>query len=49
MKWNNIVQLNNLTKRILLSATRMDSIPSFTGIINPIVLDFVPSKVAQLA
>lgn len=39
-----IVQLNNLTKRILLSATRMDSIPSFTGIINPIVLDFVPSK-----
>lgn len=35
-----ISNLPGLTKRILLSATTMDEIPSFTGISNPVELNF---------
>jgi ATP-independent RNA helicase DbpA len=39
-----IRQLPSLRKRILTSATRMQEIPSFTGIRNPVEVDFLQSK-----
>jgi superfamily II DNA/RNA helicase len=36
-----INQLPNIKKRILTSATRAIEIPSFTGVINPVTLDFL--------
>ncbi len=37
-------QLNSLQKRMLISATEMKEIPSFTGIIDPIQLNFLSVK-----
>ena len=37
-------QLNSLQKRMLISATEMKEIPSFTGIIDPIQLNFLSGK-----
>lgn len=39
-----IRQMDHLTKRILTSATKMEEIPSFTGINNPLEVDFLQSK-----
>ncbi|MDB4927131.1 DEAD/DEAH box helicase [Mucilaginibacter sp.] len=39
-----IRQLEHLSKRVLTSATRMKEIPDFTGVINPIELDFLNNK-----
>jgi superfamily II DNA/RNA helicase len=39
-----IRQLEHLGRRILTSATKMDEIPSFTGVKEPIVLDFLKNK-----
>lgn len=39
-----IGQLGHLRKRILTSATKMDQIPAFTGVSNPIVIDFLANK-----
>ena len=39
-----ISQCSKLRKRILTSATRMAEIPSFTGIKNPVILDFLLSN-----
>jgi superfamily II DNA/RNA helicase len=39
-----IRQMDHLTKRILTSATKMEEIPSFTGINNPIEVDFLQNK-----
>jgi superfamily II DNA/RNA helicase len=39
-----IRQLEHLGRRILTSATRMDEIPGFTGVKEPIVLDFLKNK-----
>ncbi|MDB5136504.1 MAG: dbpA [Mucilaginibacter sp.] len=36
-----IRQLPGLKKRILTSATKMEDIPTFTGVVNPIQLDFL--------
>lgn len=36
-----IRQLRSLEKRVLTSATRMDDIPAFTGIDNPLILDYL--------
>jgi superfamily II DNA/RNA helicase len=36
-----IRQLPNVKKRMLTSATKMDEIPSFTGIVKPITLDYL--------
>jgi superfamily II DNA/RNA helicase len=40
-----IKQLPNLKKRILTSATQMQEIPAFTGIRNPIGVDFLKSAI----
>lgn len=40
-----ISQLPGLKKRILTSATRMENIPSFTGVKNPVELDFLKDVV----
>ena len=37
-------QLNSLQKRMLISATEMKEIPSFTGVIDPIQLNFLSGK-----
>lgn len=37
-------QLNSLQKRMLISATEMKEIPSFTGIVDPIQLNFLSGK-----
>ncbi len=37
-------QLNSLQKRMLISATEMKEIPSFTGIIDPIQLNYLSGK-----
>ena len=39
-----IRQLPAIKKRILTSATKMDEIPRFTGVSNPLKLDFLNSK-----
>jgi superfamily II DNA/RNA helicase len=39
-----IGQLEHLKKRILTSATKMDQIPTFTGVSNPTVIDFLSNK-----
>jgi superfamily II DNA/RNA helicase len=39
-----IRQMSHLTKRILTSATKMDEIPSFTGINKPILVDFLQNQ-----
>ncbi|MDP1621052.1 MAG: DEAD/DEAH box helicase [Bacteroidales bacterium] len=39
-----IKQLKKVRKRILTSATNMEEIPSFTGIKNPVELDFLNSR-----
>jgi len=39
-----ISQLPNLKKRILTSATKMEEIPSFTGVIKPSVINFLDNK-----
>ncbi|MGZ3757379.1 MAG: DEAD/DEAH box helicase [Mucilaginibacter sp.] len=39
-----IGQLPNLKKRILTSATKMDEIPSFTGVVNPAIIDFLDNS-----
>jgi len=39
-----IRQLTHLKKRILTSATQMQEIPAFTGINNPIEIDFLQNK-----
>jgi len=39
-----ISELTNLNKRVLLSATEPDQIPAFTGIENPLRLDFLAEK-----
>ena len=39
-----ILQLENIKKRILISATSMDSIPAFTGVKKPLVLNFIEEK-----
>ncbi|WP_026899197.1 DEAD/DEAH box helicase [Daejeonella oryzae] len=36
-----IRQLSGLKKRVLTSATRMDEIPTFTGVKNPVEIDFL--------
>jgi superfamily II DNA/RNA helicase len=43
-----ISQLKNLSKRILTSATRMEEIPSFTGVQNPIELNFLSESPTKL-
>jgi ATP-independent RNA helicase DbpA len=37
-------QLNSLQKRMLISATEMKEIPSFTGVIDPLQLNFLSGK-----
>ncbi len=37
-------QLNSLQKRMLISATEMKEIPAFTGVINPVQLNFLSNK-----
>jgi superfamily II DNA/RNA helicase len=37
-------QLEHLGRRILTSATKMDDIPGFTGVKDPLVLDFLKNK-----
>ncbi len=37
-------QLNSLQKRMLISATEMKEIPAFTGVINPVQLNFLSDK-----
>ena len=39
-----IGQLPNLRKRILTSATKMDEIPPFTGVVNPAIIDFLDNS-----
>jgi superfamily II DNA/RNA helicase len=39
-----IRQLEHLGRRILTSATKMDEIPGFTGVKEPVVLDFLKNK-----
>jgi superfamily II DNA/RNA helicase len=39
-----IRQLEHLGRRILTSATKMDEIPNFTGVKDPILLDFLRNK-----
>jgi len=39
-----IKQLPNLTKRMLTSATKMQEIPAFTGIVRPVTVDFLENK-----
>jgi ATP-independent RNA helicase DbpA len=39
-----IARLKNLKKRILTSATSMEQIPAFTGIRNPVQLDFLEQR-----
>jgi superfamily II DNA/RNA helicase len=39
-----IGQLPNLKKRILTSATKMDEIPTFTGVVNPAIIDFLDNS-----
>ncbi len=39
-----IRQLEHLGRRILTSATKMDEIPAFTGVKEPLVLDFLKNK-----
>jgi superfamily II DNA/RNA helicase len=41
-----IRQLPNVKKRMLTSATKMDEIPSFTGIVKPITLDYLTNAAA---
>lgn len=41
---NIIVELPNLKKRILTSATKMEEIPAFTGVTNPTVINFLDNK-----
>lgn len=41
-----IKQLPNLTKRILTSATQMDDIPAFTGIVKPAMLNYLTHQAA---
>lgn len=41
---NIIRRLDHLGKRILTSATRMKEIPDFTGVTNPIELDYLTNK-----
>jgi superfamily II DNA/RNA helicase len=46
-----ISHLKNLKKRVLTSATKMETIPAFTGVKNPIELNYLsdtPSKSSQL-
>lgn len=42
-----IHNLTGLKKRILTSATRMDQIPAFTGVTNPVELDFLKDVVTK--
>jgi len=42
-----IYQLKNLNKRILTSATKMKEIPAFTGVVNPIELNFLSNTPTQ--
>ena len=42
-----IHELKNLTKRILTSATRMKEIPSFTGVTDPIELNYLSTTPAK--
>jgi len=39
-----IIQLTRLKKRILVSATNMELIPAFTGLTNPVKLNFLPEN-----
>jgi len=39
-----IKQLPNLTSRILTSATKMQEIPAFTGMVRPVTVDFLENK-----
>lgn len=41
-----IRQLPSVKKRMLTSATKMDEIPSFTGIVKPITLDYLTNAAA---
>jgi superfamily II DNA/RNA helicase len=41
-----IKQLPALNKRMLTSATKMDEIPSFTGIVNPVTINFLTNIAA---
>ncbi len=43
-----IDQLKKLNKRILTSATKMDEIPSFTGVTDPIELNYLSNTPAKL-
>jgi len=42
-----ISKLLNLNKRILVSATAAVSIPTFSGILNPVILDFVSEEIVS--
>lgn len=42
-----ILQLRHIKRRVLISATRMEEIPSFTGVENPMELDFLNSDANQ--
>jgi ATP-independent RNA helicase DbpA len=42
-----IENIGNVKKRILTSATNIDEIPSFTGVRNPIILNFVKDQVSS--
>lgn len=39
-----IRNLRNLNKRVLTSATKMDEIPAFTGVRNPVEIDFLKTS-----
>lgn len=39
-----IKQLPAIKKRMLTSATKMDDIPAFTGIVKPVILDYLTNK-----
>ena len=40
--------LPNLQKRILTSATKMETIPPFVGLLNPITIDYLHQEIPQL-
>lgn len=42
-----IIQLINVKKRVLVSATDMEVIPIFTGVVNPVKLNFLPDHVQK--
>jgi len=41
-------QLDSLQKRMLISATEMDEIPQFTGVLDPVYLNFLQEKTEGL-